>query len=90
MVWVTPSNYTKGEVAVRQFSNRSKLVSSVGSGDENVPSWKAEIQLRRRSKVFIPSQKPDQPIKLVETPQWKLDLAERTKNKKDSDTPKVC
>ena len=55
-----------------------------------MPSWKAEIQLRRRSKVFIPSQKPEQPIKLVETPKWKLDLAERTKNKKDPDVPKVC
>ena len=57
---------------------------------DDVPSWKAEIQLRRRSKVFIPSQKPEQPIRLVETPKWKLDLAERTKNKKDPDVPKVC
>ena len=57
--------------------------------EDSVPSWKAEIQLRRRSKVFIPSQKPDQPIKLVETPKWKLDLAERTKNRRDTDVPKV-
>ena len=30
-------------------------------------------------------------MKLFETPKWKLDLAERTKNKKDdADVPKVC
>ncbi len=56
---------------------------------DGTPSWKAEIQQRRRSKVFIPVQKPEQPLKLTEMPQWKRDLAERTKTKRDSDAPKV-
>ena len=49
--------------------------------DASVPSWKAEIQQRKKSKSHIPSQRLDQPMTLGQTPQWKKDLVEKNKTR---------
>jgi len=43
------------------------------------PVWKAEIVMRRKSKSYLVAQKPEQPLKLGEMPQWKKDLLEKNK-----------
>ena len=52
--------------------------------DSSQPSWMAEIAARRKSKAYLQPLKPEVPIKLVETPQWKKELAEKKKLRRES------
>ena len=48
--------------------------------------WKAEVEARKKSKSYINPQRPDQPLKLGSTPEWKKQLQEKTKMKRSQST----
>lgn len=47
-----------------------------------IPAWKAEIEMRKKTKSHIPTQKPREPMKMSEVPEWKKQLQEKNKMKK--------
>ena len=60
----------------------TQTLSFPENSESPVPVWKKEIAARRKSKTFVPSAKPETPLRLGEMPAWKRELAERNKIKK--------
>ncbi|KAJ8312413.1 hypothetical protein KUTeg_009786 [Tegillarca granosa] len=61
-----------------------KETSHSGKRDQYVPSWMKVTDSRHKSPSTPNLSSPPESEKM---PQWKIDLAERRKNKKDTDTP---
>jgi hypothetical protein len=64
-------------------TSSSRYEETENDSPSSVPAWRTEIAVRRKSKSFVPVQRPEQPLRLGETPQWKKDLLDR-KSRRES------
>ena len=53
-------------------------------GIQRAPTWRDEIEMRKKTKSYVVAHKVEQPLRLGNVPDWKRQLSEKAKIKKQT------
>lgn len=85
---------SKGDESYHRISSRSsfsknpdaarQITCNIVKEEDPVPLWKSEVEMRKKTKSYVSAHKPEQPLQLGSTPEWKRLLLEKNKQKRSS------